>query len=302
MANIRNFDLNLLVALDALLDEQNVSRAARRLSLSQPTVSGMLNRLRDSFSDPLLVRTQHGMVPTPRAETLRPAIKKLLREAVSLLEPGGFNPAAADLTFSVSVNDYMQRTVLLSFIAFLRQTAPNIRIAVLPLEVERLASRMADGEIDLAVTTPEFAAPDLKKRTLRNDRYVCVARRDHPVRAKRASMKQFRAFGHVLVSPSGGSFSGPTDQALNKLGLKRRVVISVPNFLILPDLLETDDLIAVVPEPLARAWSGRLKSFQPPVEIRGFETIAVWHNRFQEDTAHRWLREALVKAAGGSRS
>ena len=131
MNNIRHVDLNLLVAFDALYDTGNVSRAAERLSLTQPTVSGMLSRLRELFADPLFVRTRHGVLPTPRADALRSPVKALLADVEALVQPETFDPATADVTISISANDYMQLALIVPLVAKLRERAPGIRVAVM---------------------------------------------------------------------------------------------------------------------------------------------------------------------------
>lgn len=294
MTNIRSFDLNLLIALDALLDETNVSRAAERLSLTQPTVSGMLARLRDGFGDPLLVRARHGMIPTPRAMAIHPLVKGVLRETEALLAPVVFDPSQADMTVALSVNDYMLSAVLTPFIKELRQSAPGIRLALLPLEIDGLAARMAAGQVDLAVTTTAFAAPELRRLPLGRNRYIGVARPEHPIHERPVTLDRFCSYDHALVSPTGGGFQGPTDQALAQHGLRRNVALSVPTFAVIPEILCLDDLIAVVPERLAVTWQDRLKSFETPCEVQGFETVIVWHNRSQADPAHQWIRRSIA--------
>ena len=297
MANIRRIDLNLLVALDALLDECSVTRAAERLALTQPTVSGMLARLRDIFDDPLFVRTQRGVLPTPRAQALAPTLKALLADATALVTPEIFDPETAELTVSISANDYMQFALVVPFIEELRRRAPKVELAVQPLANGDLATGLTRGEADIAITIPEFARPDLLSRFLYEERYVCAVRKEHPIKGKAVTLDEFCRFDHVLVPPDGVAFEGPTDEALSKLGLKRRVALSVPSFLILPDILQTDDLIGVFPERLLRGRTGDLKVFAPPLKIPGFRVIALWHPRLHKDPAHKWLRDLLAAVA-----
>jgi DNA-binding transcriptional LysR family regulator len=298
MADIRNVDLNLLRALEALLDERSVSRAAQRLALTQSTVSGMLARLRQMFDDPLFVRTQRGILPTPRAEALAGPLRQLLADADALVAPNIFDPARSEATLSIAVNDYMQRALLVPFIAALRREAPRLRLAVKPPVIEEVADRLAQKDIDLAVTIPEFAAADLPSRRLYSERYVAVIRPQHPLADKLVGLAAFCAFDHLLVSPTGGAFEGPTDRALARLGARRNVRYSLPSFLVLLDVLQTDDLIAVVPERLLSGGAGAYRTFVPPVDIPGFDVIAVWHARVHRDPAHRWLRQKLAEVAG----
>jgi len=297
MTNIKKVDLNLLAVLDALLDEHNVTRAAARLGYTQPTISGMLARLRDLFGDPLFVRTQRGLLPTPRAQALAVPLKQLLADSHRLVTREIFDPANAKVTFSISSNDYMQHALLAPFVKVLRSEARQVRLAIAPAIIEGLGGALARGQIDLAVTIPEFAMSDLRSRLLYRERYVVAVRRQHPL-ARRGTMtvERFCGYDHVLVSPTGGSFEGPTDEALARLKLRRNVRYSVPSFLLIPEILQTDDLVALVPSRLLRE-SKKLAVLKPPIEVPGFDVIAVWHPRVDKDVAHRWLRSRLSETA-----
>ena len=298
MHNIKKIDLNLLVVLDALLDERNVTRAAVRLGYTQPTISGMLTRLRDLFGDPLFVRTQRGLLATPRAQALAAPLKQLLADSQRLVARDVFDPASAKATFSISSNDYMQQALLVPLIKVLRDEARHVRIAITPPIIEGLAEALARGQIDLAITIPEFAVSDLRSRLLYREHYVVAVRPQHPL-ARRAAMtvERFCNYDHLVVSPTGGSFEGPTDQALARLQLRRKVRYSVPSFLLLPEMLQTDDLVALVPSRLLSENNKRLVVLNPPVDVPGFDVIAVWHPRIDKDIAHRWLRGRLVNIA-----
>ena len=298
MSNIKKIDLNLLVVLDALLDERNVTRAAARLGYTQPTISGMLARLRDLFGDPLFVRAQRGLLPTPRAKALAVPIKQLLADSQRLVARNEFDPAEAEATFTIASNDYMQLTLLVPFVKVLRREAKQIRLAIVPPIIEGVGDALARGQIDLAVTIPEFAMSDLPSRLLYRERYVVAVRPQHPL-ARRAplTVKGLCEYDHVLVSPTGGSFEGPTDQALARLRLRRKVRYSVPSFLLVPEILQTDDLVALVPSRLLRKNDKRLIVLKPPIEVPDFDVIAVWHPRVDKDVAHRWLRNRLAETA-----
>lgn len=301
MSDIRKIDLNLLVVLDTLLDERNVTRAAARLGYTQPTISGMLTRLRDLFGDPLFVRTQRGILPTPRAQALALPLKQLLADSRRLVARETFDPSRAELTFAISSNDYMQHALLVPFVKLLRSEARGIRLAISPPIIEGVGDALARGQIDLAVTIPEFAMSDLPSRLLYRERYVVALRPQHPLARRGAmSVESFCDYDHVLVSPTGGSFEGPTDHALARLRRRRTVRYSVPSFLLLPELLLSDDLVAIVPSRLLRATQRKLVVLKPPVEVPGFDVIAVWHPRSDKDMAHRWLRDCLRETAKAS--
>jgi DNA-binding transcriptional LysR family regulator len=293
--DIRHFDLNLLKALDVLLDERSVTLAADRLSLTQPAVSGMLNRLRDSFGDPLFVRAQRGIIPTLRAEQLAAPVKQLLADMEALLQPQGFDPLDASLTVKLASTDYALRAVVVPFLRALKEHAPNIRVSVQPVDDQILASQLERGDVDLALITPETTPTGLHAAPLFDEQYVCVIRADHPAALDGTiSLDRFCAMDHVLVSPSGGGFRGVTDIALERIGRTRRVISSVTSFLVLPDILEHSDLIAVVPLRLARYQTG-LRIMEPPVEIPGFSKTLAWHERTHRDAGHEWIRSLLLE-------
>jgi len=299
MSDIRKIDLNLLFVLDALLDERSVTRAAARLGYTQPTISGMLARLRDLFGDPLFIRTQRGVLPTPRAQALAAPLKQVLADSRRLVAREAFDPTSAEMTFAISSNDYMQHALLVPFVRVLRREASRIRLAVVPPIVEGLGDALARGQIDLAVTIPEFAMSDLPSRLLYRERYVVAVRPQHPLARRRAmTIEGFCSYDHILVSPTGGSFHGPTDQALARLRRRRVVRYSVPSFLLMLELLLTDELVALVPSRLLRENDKRLSVLEPPVNVPGFDVIAVWHPRVDKDVAHRWLRGRLAETAG----
>ena len=296
--DIRSVDLNLLKAFDALMDERSVTRAAARLSLTQPAVSGMLNRLRDSFGDPLFARTSRGVTPTPRAEALSGSVKRVLAEIEAMLKPGAFDPGTADFTVSIAATDYALRAVLVPFIAALRPHAPRIRIAVHQVNEATVQQRLERGELDLALLTPETAPPDLHARHLFEERYVCALRHDHPALSTGGlSLDRFCALDHAVVSLAGGGFRGATDEALEKIGRSRRIVLSVPSFVMLLDVLRESDLVALVPRRLV-ADSSELSLIEPPLPVSGFTKVAAWHARTHEDPGHRWVRSVLFQTCG----
>jgi DNA-binding transcriptional LysR family regulator len=189
----------------------------------------------------------------------------------------------------------MQQALLLPLVKALRREAKQIHLAISPPIIEGLGEALARGQIDLAVTIPEFAMSDLRHGYFNRERYVVVVRPQHLLaRGAAMTVERFCNYDHILVSPTGGSFEGPADQALARLRLRRKVRYSVPSFLLMPELLQTDDLVALVPARLLRENSKRLVVLKPPVEVPGFDVIAVWHPRVDEDIAHRWLRKRLA--------
>jgi DNA-binding transcriptional LysR family regulator len=295
--DIRTLDLNLLRALDALLETRNVTRAAEKLGLTQPAVSGILTRLREAFDDPLFVRGPRGVTPTPRALKLAEPVRRVLGEIAALLQPERFEPATADFTLRIAATDYALQVLVLPFLVRLRQCAPNVRLAVSPAETERVADQFDAGEIDLALMTPETTPAGLFTRRLFDESYACALRADHPdAKAKKLSLARFCARDHALVSLSGQNFHGVTDEALAKLGQTRRVVLSVTSFLALAEALRATDLIAVAPRRLIAGCVG-LALHDPPLALPGFVKIAAWSDRTHHDPGHAWARALLFDTA-----
>ncbi|WP_266158110.1 LysR family transcriptional regulator [Dyella silvatica] len=297
MRNIRGIDLELLLTLEALLTECNVTRVAQRLHLSQPTVSVRLGKLRRLFADPLLVSGPRGMRPTARGlELLAP-----LRDALSGVErmlsaQTPFDPASSDLTWRVAASDYAQCAILMPLLTHLRRHAPGIRSAVHPLipaEVARMAER---GDIDAAFSTTDTVPESLRSVTLFAESYQFIARKHHPLLKGTPTLAQFCALDHVLVSPTGGGFKGPTDVLLEARRRKRRVVLSVPHFLLVPDLVRQSDMVAMLPARLLKGHSQGLQLLDSPIQPPGYDMAMSWHERVHADTAHAWLREQVIQA------
>lgn len=296
MNNLRRLDINLLLTLDVLLAEHNVTRAAHRLNLSQPSVSVHLAKLREIFGDPLLLPGPRGMRPTARADALREPLRRALEALELAVSPASpFDPGAAANTWSVSASDYGESTVILPALAGLRAAAPGTRLAVIELEPGRLVRQAEQGIIDLALHTSEDSPPGLRRRVLFSERYVLVGRAGHPRLQRRPSLAQFVKLEHVVVSPDGGGFHGVTDSALGGVGLTRRVVLSVPHFLFVLSALASTDLVAMLPARLVRD-NPALKVVEPPLEVPGYDLAMLWHERCHRDPAHQWLREFIVNS------
>ncbi|MDR6406994.1 LysR family transcriptional regulator [Paraburkholderia terricola] len=294
MNNLRRLDLNLLVTLDVLLSEHNVTRAAERLNFSQPSVSVHLAKLRDVLGDPLLLPGPRGMRPTARAEALREPLRQALEALERAVAPARpFDPAEATHTWRLAATDYAESTIVLPALAGLRAAAPGTRLAIVEAVPPRIARQAEQGEIDLAFHTSEGSPAGLRRRVLFAERYVLAGRAGHPRLKRRPTLAQFRKLEHVIVSPDGGGFVGITDQVLAKAGLTRKVVLSVPHFLFAISALASTDLVAMVPARLVHG-TGALRTVEPPVEVPGYEMAMLWHERAHRDPAHQWLREHIA--------
>jgi DNA-binding transcriptional LysR family regulator len=293
--DIRKLDLNLLVTLEALLAERNVTKAAERLGLSQPAVSAQLSRLRDLFGDQLLVPAQRGMTPTAHALELEHALGPALDGVRKVVTHGlTFDPESEKLTVSIMAPDAVQYSVLMPFALQLRSRAPGIRLAFRGYDLPSLEKQAESGAIDLAVTRPELAPQTFRSRRLQEGSFVLIARRNHPVVRRSVTLDQFLALEHIIVEPGSATFGGPLDRSLETLGHHRNVVLSVANFLVVAELVARSDMIAIVPRDIVVDRADRLQLLEPPIEMEGFSTVLVWHERNHAHAGHRWVREALA--------
>lgn len=296
-------DLNLLVTLEALLSERNVTRAAARLHLSQPAVSSQLNRLRRVFDDPLLIPAQRGMIPTAKALELLQPLRDALDQVRAVADgQREFDPRRTTLDVTIACTDYLQAAVIAPLCIELKQRAPHVRVAIRHLDVHRLEEQMTRGDVDLALMTPQSAPATLRTRHLFDERYVLIARRDHPRIKSRVTLQSFSEAEHVIVSLRGGDFATPVDEMLAQLGHRRRVAISAASFLFVPDIVSRSDLVALVPARLVAHRSDSLRVLKPPFDVQGFAVGMVWHERNHAHAAHRWVRDAILELIGRSGS
>ncbi|MGU5666619.1 LysR family transcriptional regulator [Aeromonas hydrophila] len=295
----KKLDLNLLVTLETLLTEQNVTRAAERLHLSQPAVSTQLSRLRTLFDDPLLVPTQRGMTPTAKAlELLDPLRLALDQVRATLAAQRHFDPEKASLTVAIACTDYLQAAVIRPLAVALRERAPGVRIALRHLDPSQLEAQMASGDVDLALMTPEHGPSSLRARHLFDERYVLIGRQRHPGLRRGLSVERFARLEHVIVSLHGGGFTTPVDDGLAALGHRRNVVLSAASFLVVPEIIAHSNFVALVPERLVSSRRDALKIVECPFPVPGFAVSMLWHERNHGHSGQRWVREVVLELAG----
>ncbi|WP_336083795.1 LysR family transcriptional regulator [Thalassospira sp. CH_XMU1448-2] len=299
MTDISKLDLNLLVTLDTLLAERNVTHAAKRLNLSQPAISTRLTRLRDLLGDPLLLPAQRGMIPTERALELQEPLHQALEGVRRVVaENSPFDPSTITATIAIAASDYVQYAILMPLLDVLRRDAPGIKVAWRTINTSMLDTQMARGDVSLALSTPETAPETLRMRKIYHEEYVAIARCDHPVISKPLDLDSFCALDHVVVSPEGGGFKGPADDALAALGRKRNVALSAPGFLVVPEIVARSDMIALVPRRVARGRTGQIRVFDPPLPVTGFDMALIWHDRTTTHPLHRWIRDQITALIG----
>jgi DNA-binding transcriptional LysR family regulator len=294
--NIRQTDLNLLIALNMLLEERNVTRAADRLGLTQSAASRMLGRLRASFDDPLFVRTSRGLTPTKRALDIAGPLRDYLFGLEKLLaEREAFDPKSARRRFRIAAIDYVQATLLAPLTARLQTEAPLIDFEIRQPSAD--SERDLDaGALDFLLTPQQPSAPGVVWTPLYRDGYTCVVWSRNP--SQRLTLSAFAKMEHVLVAPRERA-GGIVDSVLEKNGLSRRVAVQAATFLIVPYLLIGTTRIATVPRRMAGelARMHPLKILKPPVDIPGFTMCQGWHEIHRNDPGHRWLRDQLIGAS-----
>jgi DNA-binding transcriptional LysR family regulator len=298
---LSDIDLNLLVLLDALLRERSVSRAAKRLGMRQPALSKALERLRKMLNDPLLVRTAGGMVPTPRAVELEAPLRRLLEDLHTAIAPrSGFDPATTTQSFKIAATDYAALALVPRIVARVRREAPSAELVVRNARFDDLLDDLRDGVVDLYVGLLNQPPAALYATRLLTDRFVCLVRADHPTVGARLTLKQYVELPHLLVSPVGGGFVGWIDHELARLGMKRRIMLSLQHFLVAPHVVCESDLIVTLPECIARKAAAGLpvRVLAPPVKVPTLHVRQFWHARTHQAASHRWFR-ALVAGVGG---
>lgn len=302
MGKLADVDLNLLIALDALLQAHSVSGAAARVGLSTPAMSHALGRLRRRLDDPILVRAGQGMVPTPRADALRDPVHELVSAARGMLEPTpDFDPRTTDREIRIRASDYVLSTLGTELDRRVARSAPRVRLRFLP-NTPQDPSEIRDGTVELAIGVYRDLPPECRIQTLFEERLVCVVRRDHPTIRARISLDQYAEADHVQIAPRGRP-GGYVDALLAREGRHRRVARAVPFFLSAMQLAAQTDYVLTVPERLARGWATRfeLRVLEPPLAFEPYGIVQLWHPRNHDDPTHQWLRGHVVDAASATR-
>ncbi|EIU1680553.1 LysR family transcriptional regulator [Pseudomonas aeruginosa] len=289
--------MGLLVSLDVLLEEANVTRAARRLAISQPALSAQLARLRQVLDDPLLVPAERGrgMRLTPRAAQLKSPLHELLTRLEDLVEaPYAFDPSTAKRDFTIALNDNAAMTIGLDLIECIRkQSYAGIRLAMLQIPRDEVLDLAARGRIDLVIGTRAFMPPGLRTHDLVDDRFQVAQRKGHPRGTAAMTLEQYCAYEHVLVSTNGSYHSG-IDDFLAELGHYRHTTVSVQYYTAVPPILERTNCLATLPERFLHRFDHMIDRFDLPFAFDPFQLQVGWHPRFDEDLGHQWLREQLI--------
>jgi len=294
--DLTRLDLNLLVVFEALWAERSVTKAARRLGLSQPATSDALRRLRQLFNDELFVRVAGGMLPSPKAAQIAPGLEAALRQVRETLgREIFFDPALEPQSFVIAATDYIAHVLLPPLAALIRQTGPNIDLHVVGYEKKAVGEMLARGEIDVALGVFPDPPADAVKKALFKERFVGIARRDHPALALGApDLATFAAMPQALVTVRLGDRTGVIDTALAGFGLRRRIALTMPYMTSLPAVLSVSDLVCALPERIARQLDlSALIAFDIPLAVPAWSVEMLWNPIARTDRANAWLRRMI---------
>lgn len=297
--SLNRLNFQHLQYLQALVEERHVTRAAERMGIGQPAMSTALARLREVFKDVLLVKTTTGMEPTPRALDLA----RRVREISDMLSGRGFEaenfePSTSQARWRIMASDGISRTLLPEMMALVTHKAPHMRFTVQPGDPRRLSEYLRDGEFDLALSFVRSPPSELRQTVLYPQRLLCIAREGHPVAKGGLSLEQFVSSQHARWGAppvAHATMEAMVDEALEALGHSRPVTLLVSSLTLLPDVVAGSDLIAVVPEHMARAAARALpiQLLPLPFKVPSVDVSMVWHERLHHDPAHKWMRESL---------
>ncbi|HMA31412.1 MAG TPA: LysR family transcriptional regulator [Casimicrobiaceae bacterium] len=288
--NIARLDLNLLQTFHTVHATGNVTRAAERLGVSQPTVSHALRRLRAELRDPLFVRTHRGMTTTPKGGRLAAAVEQALGTLEAALhEEDAYVPARSTRTFRLHMSDIGETIFLPPLMAQLARVSPGVRLEAFQLDDDAILPAMESGRIDLAIGYIP-ALTDVERRFLLHEQYVVAMRGDHPLARERPTRATLARLSYVLVRSHPA-----TARAIDALGLRERVRLTLPHFMVLPSILADTELAAIMPERLSEAFRrlGRYAVWRTRGLPR-FDVGVHWYRRYEHDAGNRWLRETIV--------
>ncbi|WP_026377151.1 LysR family transcriptional regulator [Aestuariibacter salexigens] len=291
--NLNRIDLNLFAVFDAIYTAGSLTKAADVLCITQPAVSNSLARLRDMLNDPLFVRTGHKMTPTPVAQNIIvPARQALSLLRKSVQESHTFDPTIAEKSYNFASRDLLEASVMPRLMAKLQNKAPNITLNNFEIARSQVVSEMAAGSLDFYADTSTYTDPHLCKQKIAEDRFVVMARKNHPALKNGLDLETFLRLGHINVSHQKSGY-GPIDLALDKIGKTRRIVMRGQHYLTVPSSIVKTDLIACLPYHLAKHYD--LALYEMPFDIPNVEYFLYWHVSADHDQAHAWMRDQIAE-------
>lgn len=293
----QRIDLNLLVAFDAIYRSRNLTAAGRELGLSQPAMSHVLSRLRSTFKDPLFVRLPRGLQPTPLANEVAPVLVEALAMIRGSLERKTFDAAKSTRIFNIGMGDIAEVVHLPHLVRELRLSAPHVRLHTTQIAGSRVRDALGAGEVDVATGDYDLGA-SCRDVALYEGEYACVLRADHPAIGARLTLKQFKAAEHILVAPPGPSRHVQNiERALTSRTINARIAVRISHFHGVMALVTSSDLIATIPDRLARSMRqfANIKVLPPPIPLPEIKVSLYWHERFHREPGNAWLRGVYIK-------
>lgn len=291
--HIKNLDLNLLVALNALLEEKHVSRAAERINLSQPATSRALARLRAMFQDPLLVKGKSGMTLTARAQDLYEPLQNILREVGQMVSPATTDPAQMQGEIVIATRDYELATILPVAISKITALAPNLKLSIVPIIGDDF-SPLENHHVDFILAGTEKSSSTLHRSTVLEEGFACLTAKNNKAVGSKLTLSSFIKMKHCLITTSNIG-TGIVDSLLAAKNIKRNVVLRMPHFLAAAPVIAHSDLIITLPRSLAikLAKDQGLKLHEPPLKIPKFPLYLYWHTRNQTNPIHQFIRKII---------
>ena len=296
--NLSQFDLNLLVSLDALLIERNVTRAGQRVGLSQPAMSGTLSRLRDLFKDELLVRVGRQLELTQLAQELAPQLRLQLQGVEDLLNARrSFIPTSEQRTFSIAASDYVVFLLLKPLVARMAEQAPGIKLQFVRLDTASI-DRLGEDQVDFVIM-PSYLQTHLPSVDLFSERWVCVVWSGNARVGRTLSEAQYLELPHLAFSMPNEGAGSAADVHLSQLGVQRRIIAWTESFILSPFLVRGTEMVTLVHERVARALQAAAEArvIAPPYDLPEVKEILLWNPRRTSDPPHVWMREQVVAAA-----
>jgi DNA-binding transcriptional LysR family regulator len=295
LQQMQQLDLNLLVALDALLDKGSVTGAAEKLGLSVPAMSRTLVRIRKLMRDPIMVQAGRGLVPTPRALEIRARVSALVRESRDVISLPAQSLADAERTVTIRAEESYVAVYAAEIADEVHKDAPRLSLRFTS-QGEEAVGPLREGIVDLDIGNIKLRGPEVKLQKLFESRFVGVVRSGHPLAGSKITAKGYVEWGHVGASRRGLA-SGPIDDALGRLGLKRNVSLVVPTFMSALMIVASSDLVGAVPDHLTHSAAALygLHVFPLPVRTEANRISVAWHPRFDFDPVHRLVRDVLVR-------
>jgi DNA-binding transcriptional LysR family regulator len=289
---MRPQELNLLMVFDAIMTERSITRAAHRLSMTQPAVSNAVSRMRVAWKDELFVKNGRNIQPTLHAQNLWNKVREPLISLTEAVDPKSFNPATAKRTFRVAVNDIVVDMAWAELRCTIEKEAPGINIHAVPYTIVNTDQVLEDAEVDMVIGVTGVISNTFRAEFLFSPIYICIMNHDHQLAKADLSLQEFAAADHLLVSLSG-DITGYTDQVLLQHGLSRRVAVTVNHFSSVANLIQRSNLICVIPISAVaeEIIAGDIAATMPPIEIMPQQISAIWHKRQDRDQGLIWLRE-----------